>query len=295
MRTLITSFVMLSLIACNNKTQIKEKPETYTTQIEKDNTLSEDSIQYLLEEQQELHQEKTKSTKVERLISTKDDEHKLQELVIDKQFYKAEDVYVLDYKYPYLNENMDENNSVFNEFLSENYLNIEATENEILEDKVLFCDSLAIGRCMDKRIIDYKIYTVKQQLISVLLYKENYYSGMKHSTYMFECLNYDLENHGFLYYNDFFVDNSESELLTTINTVISDGINSGDLYYECWQLSEEDFKVYKNNFVITEDVIKFYFDDCIICPSYTGTYAIEVPINDVIHLIKKYNNKPLIG
>ncbi|WP_299189312.1 DUF3298 domain-containing protein [uncultured Aquimarina sp.] len=295
MRTLITSFVMLSLIACNNKTQIKERPETYTTQIEKDNTLSEDSIQYLLEERQELHQEKTKSTKVERLMSTKDDEHKLQRLVIDKQFYKAEDVYILDYKYPYLNENMDENNSVFNDFLTENYLNIEATENEILEDKVLFCDSLAIGRCMDKRIIDYKIYTVKRHLISVLLYKENYYSGMKHSTYMFECLNYDIENHEFLYYDDFFVDNSESELLSIINTVISDGINSGDLYYECWQLSKEDFRVYKNNFVITEDVIKFYFDDCIICPSYTGTYAIEILINDVIHLIKKYNNKPLIG
>ncbi|WP_299441368.1 RsiV family protein [uncultured Aquimarina sp.] len=295
MRILIISVAVISLMACNTRTPIKENPEKGPVESEQLLDQNTDSTQYLLEEMLELNQEKTKSIKVERLITVEDDKNKLQELVIAKKFYKEEDFYILDYKYPYLNEEMDVNNAQFNDFLTENYLNIEATENEILEDKVIFCDSLGIGRCMDKRVIDYKVYSVKSNLISVLLYKENYYSGMKHSTYMFECLNFDLDNHKFIYYNDFFIDNSEKELLATINKTISSGINSGELYYECWELSEGDFKVYKNNFVVNDNTVEFYFDDCIICPSYTGTYSIEIPIKEIMHLIKKYNDQPLIG
>ena len=295
MRTLIISVAIVSLMACNNKAQIKENPEKDTTESEQLLDQNTDSTHYLSEERLELNQEKTKSIKVERLITIKDDKNKLQELVVAKKFYKEEDFYILDYKYPYLNEETNPNNTSFNDFLTENYLNIEATENEILEDKVIFCDSLGVGRCMDKRVIDYKVYSVKSNLISVLLYKENYYSGMKHSTYMFECLNFDLNKHKFIYYNDFFIDNSEKELLATINKIISNGINSGALFYECWELSEGDFNVYKNNFVVNDDVVEFYFDDCIICPSYTGTYSIEIPITEIMHLIKKYNNDTLIG
>lgn len=295
MKTLTISIAVISLMACNTRTQIKENPEKDVIDSEQLLDQNTDSTQYFSEETLELNQEKTKSIKVERLITTEDDKNKLQELVIAKKLYKEEDFYILDYKYPYLNEEMDVDNVQFNDFIAENYLNIEATENEILEDKVIFCDSLGIGRCMDKRVIDYKVYSVKSNLISVLLYKENYYSGMKHSTYMFECLNFDLNNHKFIYYNDFFINNSEKELLTTINKTITSSINSGELYYECWELSEEDFKVYKNNFVVNDDTVEFYFDDCIICPSYTGTYSIEIPIKAIMHLIKKYNDQPLIG
>ncbi|AXT51069.1 DUF3298 domain-containing protein [Aquimarina sp. BL5] len=295
MKTLIISVAVISLMACNTRTQIKENPKKDVIEREQLLDQNTDSTQYFSEETLELNQEKTKSIKVERLITTEDDKNKLQELVIAKKLYKEEDFYILNYKYPYLNEEMDVDNVQFNDFIAENYLNIEATENEILEDKVIFCDSLGIGRCMDKRIIDYKVYAVKSNLISVLLYKENYYSGMKHSTYMFECLNFDLNNHKFIYYNDFFINNSEKELLTTINKTITNSINSGELYYECWELSEEDFKVYKNNFVVNDDTVEFYFDDCIICPSYTGTYSIEIPIKEIMHLIKKYNDQPLIG
>ncbi|MHA7059857.1 RsiV family protein [Aquimarina sp. M1] len=295
MRTLIISVAVVSLMACNNEIQVKESPENNTTKNGQRLDHNTESTQYFSEETLELNQEKTKSIKVERLITREDDNKKLQELVITKKLYKEEDLYILDYNYPYLNEEIDTNNIKFNNFFAENYLNIEATENEILDDKVIFCDSTGVGRCMDKRIIDYKIYTVKNDLISVLLYKENYYSGMKHTTYMFECLNFDLDNHEFIYYDDFFIDNSEKELLTIINDTISDGINSGELYYECWELSDGDFKVYKNNFVVNNDRIEFYFDDCIICPSYTGTYSIEIPMNKIMHLIKIYNNKPFIG
>jgi len=295
MRTLILSIIVVSVMACNTRTQIKENPEKNDAESEQLSNQNIDSTAYFLEESLELNQEKTKSIKVERLITTEDDKNKLQELVIAKKFFKEEDFYILDYQYPYLNEEVDSNYMMFNDFLTENYLNIKATENEILEDKVIFCDSLGIGRCMDKRVIDYKVYAIKSNLISVLLYKENYYSGMKHSTYMFECLNFDLDHHKFIYYNDFFIENSEKELLTVINSTISNGIKSGELFYECWELSVEDFKMYKNNFVVNDDTIEFYFDDCIICPSYTGTYSIEIPITEIMHLIKKYNNKPLIG
>ena len=85
------------------------------------------------------------------------------------------------------------------------------------------------------------------------------------------------------------------EVFKTINATITQGINSGELYYDCWEVSEGDFKAYKNNFVINNDMIEFYFDDCVICPSYTGTYAIEIPIKKLMHLLKKYNDVPLIG
>lgn len=296
MKTLIACLIALSFMACKKDVFTKKTTIPETTEIEQ-NTTNDiiDSITFITNESIELEQEKTKSIKRERLITAKDDKAALQEVVIDKKLYKEEDMYILDYKYPYLNEEIDIEYAEFNDFIAENYLNIEATENEILEDKVIYCDSLGLGRCMDKRIIDYKIYSVKNKLLSVMLYKENYYSGMKHSTYMFECLNFDLNTYNFIYYNDFFVKNSEKEVLATINKIITENIYSGEMYYDCWQLSETDFRVYKNNFVINDDTIEFYFDDCIICPSYTGTYSIEIPITSMMHLIKKYNKKPLIG
>ncbi len=39
----------------------------------------------------------------------------------------------------------------------------------------------------------------------------------------------------------------------------------------------------------------YYFDDCVICPSYTGTYAIEIPIKKIMHLLKKYNTNPILS
>lgn len=295
MKALIISFFILSLVACEKRTSTTKNLEHNSAEPELDVDHNIDAYQYVSRQNLEFHQEKTKSIKRERLITAKDDKVKLQELVITKKFYKEEDMYILDYKYPYLNEELDTKYADFNDFMVENYLNIEATENEILEGKVLFCDSLAIGRCMDTRIIDYKTYNVNSDFVSFLLYKENYYSGMKHSTYMFECLNYDLNKYTFIYYNDFFIKKSEKELFTIINNTILDGIRSGELYYDCWELSEKDFRIYKNNFVIHDNIIEFCFDDCIICPSYTGTYSIEIPVNSIIHLIKKYNHKPLVG
>ncbi len=296
MKTLIIGLIFLSFIACKNETTPQKK--TDSKQIENEEKIDQDipdSTVVFSEESLELEKEKTKAIKRERLIKAEDDKPSLQELVVSKSFFKEEDLYLLDYKYPYMNEKIDPGYAVFNNFIKENYLNIEKTENQILEDKELLCDTLKINRFRDKRIIDYKIYSLNDKLLSTVLYKENYYSGMRYSTYLFDCVNFDLKEHVFVYYDDFFVADSEEEVYSTINTLIKEGIESGELYYECWELSKGDFKAYKNNFVINDDTVEYYFDDCVICPSYTGTYSVEIPIKKIMHLIKKYNFRPKVS
>lgn len=234
-----------------------------------------------------------RSIKKELLIEKEDKKELLQELVTSKKIFEEEDEYVLDYTYPYLNEAIDPNYAIFNNYLTESYLNVERTINEILEDKELLCDTLKIDRFREKRIIDYKLHSTANNLISILLYKENFYSGMKHSAYTFDCLNYNTEDHTFITFSDFFIPEAETELFTLINQTITNDIDTGDMYYDCWQLSEMDFRGYKNNFVINGDFVEFYFDDCVICPSYTGTYSIKLALPKILHLIKQYQ-QPLL-
>lgn len=288
MKTATICFVLLLFIACKNET-IPQKPSKQK-EVKTEQSIqrkAEDTSLFFSEENLEIKQEKTKAIKKERLITAEDDKIQLQKLVVSKSFFKEEDLYILDYKYPYLNEKINVSYAIFNDYITENYLDIEKTENQILEDKELLCDTLKINRFRDKRIIDYKVYSAKNDLISVVLYKENYYSGMLYSTYLFDCLNFDLQKNSFIYYDDFFETTTEEEMFTIINSIIKESINSGELYYDCWELSKGDFSAYKNNFVVNDNTIEYYFDDCIICPSYTGTYSIEIPIKDIQHLIKK--------
>ena len=60
-------------------------------------------------------------------------------------------------------------------------------------------------------------------------------------------------------------------------------------------VSEYDFFDYRNNFVLDDASVEFFFDDCVICPSYTGTYSIEIPIELLMPVLKKYKLNPLIG
>ncbi|GAA4275433.1 RsiV family protein [Aquimarina mytili] len=296
MKTLITCLIVFSFIACKNDTSSNKTTDVEKTETKQQNhNQSRDSVPVFSEEIQDYDKEKTKSIKRERLLKAQDDKSKLQELVISKEFYKEEDLYILDYKYPYLNENINKYYSVFNNVIKENYLNIEKTENQILEDKELLCDTLKTNRLREKRIIDYKIYNVNDKVLSVVLYKENYYSGMRYSTYLFDCINFDLNTHEFVYFNDLFKTGSEEAVFNVINNLIKEKINSGELYYDCWEISDGDFRAYKNNFVIDDDVVEFYFDDCVICPSYTGTYSVTIPITKIMHLLKKYNANPNVS
>ena len=242
----------------------------------------------------ELRKEEHIIIKRESLVEKKDDKKELEKLVVSKTFKKDEDLYLIDFKYPYLNENIKESYRNFNEYLEDSYMDLNGVEASILEDKELYCDTLRINRFREKRIVDYKIYNLNEQLISVLFYKENYYSGTLHPSYTFDCLNFDLERSVFMNYEDFFNEGSEEEMKKIINEVLSEKINSGDIYYDCWEISFDDFFEYKDNFVVDDQKVEYYFDDCVICPSYTGTFSVEIPLEKLLPVLRRYKLNPFL-
>jgi Protein of unknown function (DUF3298) len=222
-----------------------------------------------------------------------DERDQLDPLLEDKDYFKETDFYVLDFNYPYLNENRKPTNVNFNEYIAKKYLNVKEVEAQILEDKELICDTLRINQIREKRIVNYKIYHVNEQLISVLFYKENYYSGAMHPAYTFDCLNFDMERGIFMNYEDFFVQGTEEELRGIINELIKNRIRSGDLFYDCWEITADDFFRYKDNFVVNDDTVEYYFEDCVVCPAYTGEYSIEIPLYKLLPVLRRYNLNPL--
>ncbi|SDB29251.1 Protein of unknown function [Flavobacteriaceae bacterium MAR_2010_188] len=239
---------------------------------------------------------KTKSVTMKRnnLLEKEDDKVELQELVSEKKFKKEQDDYLIDFTYPYLNPEVKATYQNFNDFLADNYLNIEGVEADILKENALNCDQLPTNRLKEQRYVDYKIYNLNERIVSVLLYRENYYSGALHPAYTFDCLNYDLDKSVFMDYDDFFNLGSEEEVANIINSVLTEQIQSGDIYYECWEITPDDFVNNKNNFVLDEMKAEFYFDDCVICPSYTGTFSVEIPLTQLMPVLKKYASNPLI-
>lgn len=244
----------------------------------------------------ELELNKTKSVVIKRqtLMDKTDDRKELQKLVVQKRFKRNEDLYLIDFTYPYLNEELKESYHNFNEYLEKTYMDIAGVEASIMEDKGMICDTLRINRFKEKRFVDYKMYNLNETLISVLFYKENYYSGTLHPTYSFDCLNFDLKRSVFMNYEDFFIDGSEEEMTTIINEELAKKINSGAIYFDCWELTFDDFFEYKNNFVVDDSKVEYYFDDCVICPSYTGTFSVEIPLEQLLPILRKYQLNPLI-
>ncbi|WP_213522796.1 RsiV family protein [Nonlabens sp.] len=294
MKAIILIFALFPIASC--KQQIdnsKISEEIIGIEEEAIPTNVPDSMYFIFKKIQE-EQLRSQRLKKEGLIGTENILPALKELVASKSIYKESDDYLLDYTYPYLNERIDSSFRTFNEFFAKNYLNTERTINDILEDYEIICDTLSIPRFRDQRIINYKLKSAHNDLISILLYKENYYSGMLHSTYMFDCLNYDSKNQEFIYFDTFFIEGSEKMVHDLINkTILDQSYPSGD-YADCWQLSLDDFIIYKNNFVITNNHIVFYLDDCIICPYYTGAYKVAIPINKLNHLIRTHHKSLLL-
>lgn len=287
MKFFLPILIFFTLIACKNDPK-KEEMDTL------DPLSNQEIIDSLQVSDQNLEkQEKTLILKRQELIEKKDSKKELENLLISKSFLKEADLYTLDFKYPYLNEKIKPQFETFNEFISKNFLDAKGVEKQILEEQRL-CDSLGIPRQHEKRFVDYKIYNLNDRLISVLFYKENHYTGAAHPSYTFECLNFDLERASFMNYEDFFNDGTEEELREILNTLLKAKINSGELYYDCWAISADDFFNAKNNFVVNDSVVEFYFDDCVICPSYTGTYSIQIPLEMLMPVLRKYKKNPLI-
>lgn len=252
-----------------------------------------DSVQQLDEDIQPKDKSITIELKQKQLIEKEDERVELQELIIDKDYVVAKEDYTINFNFPLLNESFKPTHENFNEFISDYYVNISKTESDILESK-LICDSIAAKTFREERFIDYKIYNVNDELLSILFYKENFFNGAMHPSFSFDCFNFDLNKGNFMSYEDFFIQGSEEELLSIINEQINDNIAEGELYYDCWELTSDDFFEGKNNFVLNDTTIAFYFDDCIICPSYTGTYSIELPLLKVQPVLKKFESNPLV-
>ncbi|WCO02893.1 RsiV family protein [Psychroserpens ponticola] len=239
--------------------------------------------------------DKTISIKIKQkgLIEKKDEREVFEKLIIEKKYLIDKKDYTINFNYPLLNESFKPTHINFNEFIENYYANVVKTESEIIESKLL-CDSITASKFREERYIDYKIYIVNDQLMSVLFYKENFYSGAMHPSYSFDGFNFDLNRGVFMTYEDFFNEGSEDELVTLINEKISQKIGKGDVYYDCWELSSDDFFKSKNNFVLNDTYVAFYFDDCVMCPSYTGTYSIELPLVELLSVLKKYDLNPLV-
>ncbi|MBA6154022.1 RsiV family protein [Gelidibacter maritimus] len=240
----------------------------------------------------------TKSISIEykqkELIEKKDQRSEFQRLIKEKSYAIQQPDYTINFKYPQLDESLKASNRNFNEFINDYYVNIKKTVADIETSKLL-CDSIEAINFREDRFIDYKIYIANDQLVSVLFYKENFYSGAMHPSYSFDCFNFDLNKGVFMRYEDFFNQGSEEELLTLINERIVDKIQNSELYYDCWELSASDFFESKNNFVINDNNLEFYFDDCVMCPSYTGSYSIELPLVDLLSVLKKSNSNLLMA
>lgn len=231
--------------------------------------------------------------KQKQLKEKKDDQEALEGVVLEKSYVVKRDNYIINFRYPQLNESINLKYSNFNDFINNYYVNISGAEADILQAKA-FCDSIGSIKFREERLIDYKIYNLNDELISVLFYKENFYSGTLFPSYSFNCFNYNLNTSVFMSFEDFFETGTEAELMATINKAIKIKILNGEMYYECWEISTDDFMAAKNNFVINDMNVEFYFDDCVICPSYTGTYSIEIPLLHLLPILKKYDANPLL-
>lgn len=288
MKHLLPILILLALLGCKNDPK-KDKVET-----EVEHT-SDGIIDSLRVSDKDFNQlERTLNLKRRELIEKKDQRAELENLVISKSFYKEGDKFTIDFEYPYLNEEIKPSYENFNEYISKYYLDAKGVEKQIKEEKRL-CDSLGIPHGNEKRLVEYKIFNLNDRLISVLFYKENHYAGAAHASYTFETLNFDLERSTFMNYEDFFNSGTEEELRDILNVLLTEKINSGEMYYDCWIISDDDFFDAKNNFVITDDAAEFYFDDCVICPSYTGTYSIKIPLDMLMPVLRKNKKNPLLN
>lgn len=286
-KIIVILWAIIAIAACKQPETKLPAEEVQAETPEQEITLDQD----LSDPDIESAEKALQSLKKEQLITAPDDRRQLQELLIPKSYFQETDEYQLDFKYPNLNESIDAGYASFNRHILTNYIDIQGTQAQILEDIELFCDTVRADRLQEKRKIDYKVYNTTENLLSVLFYKENYYSGAMHSTYMFDCFNYDLKNYEFMDFSDFFEAGSEPELVSILNKRIEDGISSG----ECWELTAEVFDQYKSNFVFGNKEVEFYFDDCVICPSYTGTFSVKVPVDQLLPYMKKFNTDPSVG
>ena len=208
-------------------------------------------------------------------------------------FTKTENGLSLHYTYPALNETINPLWKSFNNYIKETYINNENSVEKILKNDALSCDPLYEDATRIKRSVDYKVYTKNKGLLSILLYKTNYYDDQYHNSFMFKGLNYDLIKGTFITYQDVFVEGSEKILLFKLNQELEAWKTGEDSFNDCWKFTGSTFADVKNNFVINETNVRFYFDDCAVCPTYTGNHYLEIPLDELTHIMKSTDDQKL--
>ncbi|WP_010521538.1 YitT family protein [Aquimarina agarivorans] len=129
---------------------------------------------------------------------------------------------------------------------------------------------------ISKQFLDYKIYKKGNNLLSIILFKGDYLNNDTFPKYSFKALNYDIEKGNFLNYENTFKPDAKTDLIALANTY-----SKAHLFHdECSAITNNHFEIFKNNFAISNDTIKFYFDECMICPDHDGKCAVEIPAKD---------------
>jgi len=210
---------------------------------------------------------------------------KPEKIVLEKHILEENEKTILDFHYPVLNEAVSGNYSNFN-----NYIKNELVEKTIFlmkenEEFIPLCDTIETHKQKSK--INYA-FKENRKILSTVFVIENFYSESMHSNVSFKTVNYDFDNAKIIRFKKYFKPNSEKAVLAHLNKLITSSINSGVMYYDCWEISGGDFEIYRDNFTIDGDKIRFYFDDCVVCPSYTGTYYIETTKEQLREYITDY-------
>ncbi len=242
------------------------------------NEISQDSISY----NNDLNDKSSnKIMQLDVLVSAK----KPEKIVLEKHILEENEKTVLDFHYPILNEKVSGNYSNFNKYIKKELVEKTISLMKENEEFIPLCDSIETRKQKSK--INYAIKE-NRKVLSTVFVIENFYSESMHSNVSFKTVNYDFDRTKIIHFNDYFKPSSEQAVLNHLNKIIASNINSGEMYYDCWEISEGDFETYRNNFSIDGNQIRFYFDDCIVCPSYTGTYYIETTKEQLREYIMDY-------
>lgn len=112
MKIFFTILISLTISACKNDPKTEEvKNNTEINQKEIVDSLK-------ISDKDFDQQNKTLNLKQRELIEKKDNKDELQDLVISKSFFKQDDWYTMDFKYPYLNEKIKPPYENFNEYIA---------------------------------------------------------------------------------------------------------------------------------------------------------------------------------
>lgn len=225
--------------------------------------------------------------KVIPIKEVKDDALVVQKYLESRRFRKETETYIIDFCYPYLKEDVNPKFKLFNEYVKNDLLKLPEIERNIIESQELLCDTLNVKLNNEHRVADYKVFLQNEKELSVLFYLENHYTHTKSTYYTFKTVNFDIVNGKLLNFEDFFDTDDTQEALDIINMEISTSIRNGDMFYECFTVSKEDFENAKNDFVFKDNSIIFYFNDCVMCPAFVGTYEIEIPLERFKPILKK--------